>query len=124
MKTGCREKKGSARNWHILYGARDAAINWFEEHSQQLVSNGFVQGVASFCVFYYPSRNLRTIVHGGDYVPVGKGNDLQWLESRLKHKYQINIKWFGPNEDHDREVRVLNAIITWSREGMGHEVDF
>ena len=51
-----------------LYGTRDAALNWHEEYSQQLVANGFKQGIASPCIFYHPQRGIRTVVHGDDYI--------------------------------------------------------
>ena len=108
---------------YSLYGIRDAAINWHEEYLQQLTNNGFVQGAASLCAFYHRQRSTRTIVHRDDYVSVGHAEDLQWLESRLKDKYEIKTKWLGPAEEHSSEVRVLNRIPTWIHDGIGYEAD-
>ena len=57
---------------YSMYGTRDAAINWHDEYSSQLVDVGFVQGKASPCTFYHPTRRVRIVVHGDDYVWVGK----------------------------------------------------
>ena len=70
-----------------MYGTRDAAINWHEEYIQQLIENGFVHGKASPGVFYHPVRKIRTCVHGDDYVPSGREDDLKWMESRLRANY-------------------------------------
>ena len=106
-----------------LYGTRDAAINWHNEYSQQLSNNGFIQGESSPCTFYHPCRKIRTIVHGDDYVSVGQESDLQWLEQRLKDKYEIKTKWLGYKPEHQQEVRVLNRIISWSEQGIEYEAD-
>ena len=108
---------------YSLYGTRDAAIKWHEEYFKQLKDNGSVQGASSPCVFYHPHRNIRTIVHGDDYVSVAQESDLQWLEQRLKVKYEIKTKWLGYKQHHQREVRVRNRIITWGQHGIGYEAD-
>ena len=68
-------------------------------------------------------KEMRTLVHGDDYVIVGHEKDLKWLEARLKDKYEIKTKMLGLNEDHDREVRVFNRMITWEQSGIGYEAD-
>ena len=109
---------------YSMYGTRDAAQNWQEEFSQQLVSNGFTRGVASPCVFHHESRGIRTLVHGDDYVIVGMPRQLQWLEERLKSKYQIKTQLLGPGGDHLRELRIFNRIVTWSgTRGLTYEAD-
>lgn len=106
-----------------MYGTRDAAINWHDEYSQQLLNNGFVQGKASPCALYRPLREIRTLVHGDDYVSVGKEHDLQWTEARPKDKYEIKTKWLVPEARHEQDIRVLNRIVTREEEGIGYEAD-
>ena len=108
---------------YSLYGTRVAAINWHDEYSQQSVSNGFIQGASSLRAFYHPQRRIWTIVHGGDYVSVAQESDLQWLEQRLKDKYQIKTNWLGPKQNHQQEIRVFNRIISWNQHGIGYEAD-
>ena len=42
---------------HLMYGPRDAAMNWHDEYFGQLIDNGFVQGKASPCTFYHPVKH-------------------------------------------------------------------
>ena len=106
-----------------MHGTRDAAINWHDEYSQQLITNGFVQGASSPCTFYHPQRKLRTVVHGDDYISVGHGENLKWLESCLKTRYEIKTKMLGPHDHHEQEVKVLNRIIIWGQNGLGYDAD-
>ena len=106
-----------------LYGTRDAALNWHEEYSQQLVANGFKQGIVSLCMFYHHQRGIRTVVHGDDYISVGMEEDLLWMEEQLKKKYEIKTQLLGPQHYHSQEVRVLNRIITLEQNGIGYEAD-
>ena len=46
-----------------MYGTRDAAQNWHNEYSQQLIDVGFQQGKASPCIFYHQEKKIRTYVH-------------------------------------------------------------
>ena len=83
------DEQQCAKLEYSMYGTRDAAINWHNEYSQQLVMNNFKQGASSPCVFYHEEKKLRTVVHGDDYIIVGHEHDLKWLEERLKDKYEI-----------------------------------
>ena len=112
-----------AKMEYSLYGTRDAAVNWHDECSQQLVSNGFLQGKASPCVLYHPQKRIRTVVHGGDYVSSGKEQDLKWMKARLEDEYDLKTKWLGPEKHQQQEVRVLNRIISWEKEGIGYDAD-
>ncbi len=55
-----------------LYGTRDAAANFQEEVSRFISENGFLKGKYNPCTFLHPSKGLRTLVHGDDFVTVGK----------------------------------------------------
>ena len=106
-----------------MYGTRDAAINWHDEYTTQFIDNGFAQGKPSPCVFYHPTRHIITCVHGGDYVSSGSEGNLKWMETRFKSKYEIKTKWLGPGDNHDKDVKILNRIVSWTREGVKHEAD-
>ena len=109
---------------YSMYGTRDAAQNWQEEFSQQLVSKGFTRGAASPIVFHHESRGIRTLVHGDDYVSVGMPGQLQRLEEQLKSKYQIKTQLLGPGEGHLRELKIYNRILIWSgSRGLTYEAD-
>ena len=121
-KVKCDEGR-CAKLEYSMYGTRDAAINWHHEYSQQLVANGFVQGRATPCVIFRPRRRIRMVVHGDDYVSVGKEEDLKWMQGCFKSKYEIKTKWLGPKAEHNQEVRVLNRMVTWESNGIGYEAD-
>ena len=61
---GKGDERRCAKLEYSMYGTRDAAINWHDEYSQQLVANGFAQGRATPCVFLpsttaYPNCSAR-----------------------------------------------------------------
>ena len=53
--TGLGDEGKCAKLEYSMYGTRDAAINWHDEYSSQLVDVGFVQGKASPCIFLSPN---------------------------------------------------------------------
>ena len=107
-----------------MYGTRDAAQNWYKEYSQQLIKIGFVQGIASPCTFYHNERQIRTYVHGDDYVSTGKPNDLKWMQTELEKKYQVKTQVLGPNEGQQKQVKILNRVVTWDgSRGIVYEAD-
>lgn len=93
------EEQLCGRLKYSMYGTRDAAQDWHEEYSDQLISIGFQQGRASPCTFYHVARGIGTYVHGGDYVSVGKLKGFQWMQSRLEKAYAIKTQILGPEND-------------------------
>ena len=89
-----------------MYGTRDAAQNWYTEYSQQLVRMGFVQGIASPCAFYHHERQIRTYVHGDDYVSTGTTGNLQWMRTELEKRYQVKTQVLGPEEGQQKQVKI------------------
>ena len=102
-----------------MCGTRDVAQNWFEEYSDQLRSIGFTQGKATPCVFYHPQRNIRTMVHGDDYVSTGMPKELQWMQQRLEDKYQVKTQVLGPSEGQVKQIKILNRVVIWQGERFG-----
>ena len=109
---------------YSMYGTRDAAQNWAAEYSTRLLEAGFQRGKASPCTFYHQERQIRTLVHGDDYVSVGHPKQLKWLEEQLKTRYQIKTHMLGPDEGQAKEIKILNRIISWHGErGITYEAD-
>ena len=107
-----------------MYGTRDAAQNWFDEYSQQLVSIGFVQGAATPCIFHHKEKGIRTFVHGDDYDSTGKVESLLWMKGQLEKRYQIRTQVLGNGEGQVKEVKIFNRIITWDQcKGIMYEAD-
>lgn len=76
-----------------MHGTRDAAQNWFDEYSRQLIHIGFLNGTASPCTFYHQQR--RTYVHGHDYVSTGQPEQLKWLKEQLEKQHQVKTQVLG-----------------------------
>ena len=106
-----------------LYGTRDAAKGWQETLSSHLVSLGFVRGVGHPSVFHHPEKDLKTLVHGDDYVSSGYGSDLSWLEEELKKAYEIKTQRLGIGKNLKTEGKVLNRIIRATDKGWEIEAD-
>ena len=51
-----------------MYGTRDAALNWAEAYGSHLMELGFEKGMASPCLCWHPTKTLKTLVLGDDYV--------------------------------------------------------
>lgn len=110
-----------------MYGTRDAALCWEAEIADLLVDGlGFEQGRSTPCMFYLPGRNLRTTVHGDDFETLGSMKDLLWFTSKLKERWSLTDRGtLGPPEVQGtvQEIRHLNRIISWTREGVTWEPD-
>ena len=107
-----------------MYGTRDAAQNWYNEYFQQLVRSGFVQGLASRCTFYHLEKQIRTYVHGDDYVSTGRPESFEWMRKELEKKCQVKTQVLGPNAGQQKQVKLLNRIVIWdSSKGIVCEAD-
>ena len=67
-----RKEGKCARLIYTLYGMRTAASNWGKECSKTLEEVGFHPGRATVVVFFHPTRDIRIIVHGDDFVVEGQ----------------------------------------------------
>ena len=106
-----------------MYGTRDAAQNWGEECAKTMTDMGFERGTASPCTFFHRDRQIRTYIHGDDYVSVGQEEDLQWMKRQIEKKYELKTQVLGPSKTDKQEVRVLNRIISWKDNGIQYEAD-
>ena len=106
-----------------MYGTRSAACNWQRCYSDLLLSAGFARAKSNTCVFYHPLRKLRTMVHGDDFVTVGSGCQLKWMQKVLESKFETKTNIIGPEVNDEKAVRVLNRIITYTPSGIEYEAD-
>ena len=107
-----------------MYGTQDAAQNWELEYGDFLTSNGFIQGLGSPCLFYHPSRNIRTSVHGDDFTNLGTESQLLWLRDRFLERYEIKDSGImGPGPNDIKSARVLNRLISWLDDRIEYEAD-
>ena len=109
---------------YSMYGIRDAAQNWQAEHFQRLIESGFARGAASPCVFHHSERGIGTLVHGDDYVSVGHPKPFEWMGTQLKEKYKTKTQLLGLEEEHSKEIKILNWIVVWNgAKGIVYEAD-
>jgi len=106
-----------------LYGTRDAAMNWAKTYTDYMKSLGFVVGRSNPCNFHHPQREISCTVHGDDFTSAGREEDLKWLDRQLQKKFEIKTEFLGPNEEHMKEVRVLNRVLRWEPDGIQYEPD-
>ena len=66
------ECQGVAELLMSLYGTQDASANWEAEYSKCLIEGGYQKGEASPCLFYNALSKVRALVHGDDFVAVGR----------------------------------------------------
>ena len=90
------EEKMCGRLKYSMYGTRDAAQNWCQEYSGQLVKIGFEQGKASPCIFHHRERGIRSYVHGDDCVSIGKLGQMAWMKIQLENKYTVKTQILCP----------------------------
>ena len=104
-----------------LYGTRDAAANFQGEIKKFMESIGFVQGRYNPCTFFHAGRELRTVVHGDDFVSTGTPEDLEWMKKELEGRFEISTQLIG--HEHQTEGRVLSRIIRATPAGWEYEAD-
>ena len=85
---------------------------------------GFVQGVASPCIFVHPARGIACSVHGNDFTSTGGKRELNWLEAQLESKYELRKGGsLGPGATDQKELTVLNRILRDTEQGYEYEAD-
>ena len=107
-----------------LYGTRDAAMNWAATYTKFLVQCDFAPGKCSPCNFHHAERDMAVTVHGDDFTCSGSEKDLRWLKACMESKFEIKSEMLGPTPGvHQQEIRVLNRILRWTKEGIVYEPD-
>ena len=106
-----------------VYGTREAAKGWQETLSAHLVGIGFVRGKGHPCVFWHPEKQIKTLVHGDDYVSSGTVDSMNWLETELTKAYEIKTQKVGNSVGYKSEGKVLNRILRINDDGWQMEAD-
>ena len=106
-----------------LYGTRDAAYNWEEAYSTYLQEIGFQRGGASPCHFYDPKTQVRILVHGDDFVAVGPEADVDQWTRKMAAQYPCVSHKIGPNDEHEKELKVIGRHVRLTSQGVEVEVD-
>ena len=108
-----------------MYGTRDAAQNWGEAYMGFMESVGFTKGVGSPCVFHNQTRDLTCVIHGDDFTILGWSQQLDWFLKKIQVRFESKHRGrIGPGSKDQKEMRILNRIVTWTEEGIEYEVVF
>ena len=108
-----------------LYGTRDASANWQDEVNKCMRQWGFVQGKYNPCTYWHPTRAIRCLVHGDDFVSVGASQSLAWMEANLKERFEVKVVKVGQAKERGEvpEARILNRAIRVTPDGWEYEAD-
>jgi hypothetical protein len=106
-----------------LYGTRDAAANFQAEVNVFMKSCGFRRGRYNVSTYYHQEKNLKTLVHGDDFVTTGERKNTEWFRARLLSRFQIKTKVVGTGTSDLREATVLNRTIRTTATGWEYEAD-
>ena len=86
----------------------------------------FLQGKSNPCIYFHPARELRSEVRGDDFTTVGSFDDIKWFHTSAAKEWQVVERGIlGPpgSPKPSQQIRVLNRINTWSKEGIWWEPD-
>ena len=106
-----------------LYGTRDAAANFQREVRKVMREAGFEVGKYNVSTYYHARRQLRTLVHGDDFVTVGSREDVKWFRERLDQRFQLKTSVVGRGQGEVKETRILNRVLRVTQEGWEYEAD-
>ena len=107
-----------------MYGTRWAATRWEETYTQSLERLGFTQGRASPCCFSHRVRDLKLVVHGDDFIVLGKDSYLDFFVEAIQKEFEVKVRGrLGSSSGDDKTVRILNRIIRWTHAGIRVEAD-
>ena len=48
---------------------------------------------------------------------------MAWLEERFKRRFECKVEILGPGRTQKREVRILNRVVGWTKDGLLYEAD-
>lgn len=109
---------------YSLYGTRDAATNREAHYTDIFLSAGFRQGVASTCIFRHEARNTRVVIHGDDITILASQSEIDWLVGLLSAQLKVKLRGvLGPGPKDDKQITILNRIVTWTRDSLTFEAD-
>ena len=69
------------KQMRYVYGTRGAGIIWEETNRQALLDIGFTAGREKSCCPEHPERQIAIVVHGDDFIALGKSSGLDWYEA-------------------------------------------
>ena len=63
-------------------------------------------------------------MHGDDFTILGWQEQLEWFWNRIKERFECKHRGrIGPGDQDNKQMRILNRIVTWTKEGIEYEGD-
>ena len=112
------EKDVCGRLKKTMYGTLDAADRWGEHYAKVLCDSGFIRGVASPCHFMHPKWNIHMIVHGDDFIFIGRKDGRARTIKLLEDHFEIKCNSAGPAKGMAHELKVLGRVATYHPWGV------
>ena len=75
-----------------MYGTRDAAAIGAAECRRIFKGAGGKQGKSSLCIFHNFSNTITVMVHGDDFVGIGKPGELSKLCEVLENNCKLKVE--------------------------------
>ena len=85
---------------------------------------GLEKGKGSPCVFVHRKRDLIWVIHGNDFSILGWQEHLDRFWNQAQNNFEANHRArLGPDIGDEKQVRILNQIVTWTEDGIEYEGD-
>ena len=105
-----------ARLRKSMYGTLDAASIWQDTSFELLRECDIRQGVGWPALFYHEGHDLRFLVHG-DFLALGDQQALEFLEGKLKEKFEYRVDGLsGPEPNDGVSMSVLNRVLEYDKQ--------
>ena len=95
------DQGSSSRDWQLDSDENNEGLWDFGRAEYFCACSGMVQ------------RDIKTQVHGDDFVSSGDRSELGWLCRSLQKKFETKMIMVGEDDDLDKEAGVLNRIARW-----------
>ena len=83
----------------------------------------FEQSKYNPSMYFNRKRNIRTLVHGDDFVSSLSRPAAKWFKERLEQRFEIKTKIIGAGHGEYREERALNRVKSVKNDGWEYEAD-
>ena len=85
---------------------------------------GFRRGVACPTCFWHETRQISIVVHGDDFVALGRSADLDWYEKEMEKRFESGDRSIlGRDKNDSQEARILNRVVRLTEDGVRFEAD-
>ena len=83
----------------------------------------FEKGQSSPCSFYHKGWQIRTVVHGDDFLSEGPGKNLEEMDKEMRKSFALKTEILGGDPGDVQSLKVLNRQISWKDGQINWEAD-